>query len=287
MAGRLLVRGARPEKGRLVERAAEELQADGQTPGEAAGERQAGEAGQVRGHGEDVGQVHLQRVAGLLAEAEGRAGRRRRGDSVAGLERGLEVAPDERAHLLGAEVVGVVVARRERERAEDDPALDLRPEAEVARLAVEALRGRASPARAGRSARRRSGRGCSRPRRSRRGSRSRSRAAGGEETPRRAWRPPIRALAGTRGSGPSSPPRRPRRGSPRARRRAGPGPRRPGLRRSRGPGCSSSSRRAGPGRRASTRRGPRLRRCGPGARPGRAKRRRRRGRSGSRDPRSA
>src|SRR5262249_7574902 len=46
-------------------------------------------------------------------------------------------APQQRAHLLRAQVVGVVVARREGERSEQDAPLDLVAEADVARLAVE------------------------------------------------------------------------------------------------------------------------------------------------------
>ena len=48
------------------------------------------------------------------------------------LERGVEVALDERAHLLRAAVVGVVVAGAQRVGAEDDAALDLGAEAGLA-----------------------------------------------------------------------------------------------------------------------------------------------------------
>ena len=72
MVGRLLVGVAGAEQRRLVERPAQELQADGQAAHEAAGHRQPGHAGQVGGHREDVGQVHLQRIVGLLAEPERR-----------------------------------------------------------------------------------------------------------------------------------------------------------------------------------------------------------------------
>ena len=52
------------------------------------------------------------------------------------LERDLVVAADERAHLLGLQVVRVVVARAEHVGAEQDPALDLGPEPGVARAIV-------------------------------------------------------------------------------------------------------------------------------------------------------
>ena len=74
MARGPLVGSARADERRLVEGAAEELQADGQPFRETARQRQAGQPRQVRGHGEDVGQVHLQGIAGLLADAEGRVG---------------------------------------------------------------------------------------------------------------------------------------------------------------------------------------------------------------------
>ena len=60
---------------------------------------------------EDVGQVHLQRVVGLLADLE----RRRRGGRADRSHRPrptrLEILLDQRAHLLRLQVVGVVVAR--------------------------------------------------------------------------------------------------------------------------------------------------------------------------------
>src|SRR4030095_10057631 len=48
------------------------------------------------------------------------------------VERRLEVAGDQRADLLRLAVVGVVVAAGQRVRAQDDPPLDLRPEAGLA-----------------------------------------------------------------------------------------------------------------------------------------------------------
>ena len=105
--------------------------------------------GQVRGHREDVREVHLQRDR----RSSRRGGRRASGvvgvaTSVAALEGRLEVAPDQRAHLLGAQVVRVVVAGGQHEGAEDDAALHLRAEAAVARLAVNAACRSRAPARA-------------------------------------------------------------------------------------------------------------------------------------------
>ena len=53
------------------------------------------------------------------------------------LERALEVVPNQRAHLLRFQIVGVVVAGRKREGAEHDAALHLGAEALRARRLVE------------------------------------------------------------------------------------------------------------------------------------------------------
>ena len=82
-------------------------------------------AGKVRRNRRDVVQVHRHRVGQLLAEAEGGRRRARADQHIRLLERRREVALDECANLLGAAVVGVVVSRAQRVRAEDDAALDL------------------------------------------------------------------------------------------------------------------------------------------------------------------
>ena len=70
----------------------------------------AGKPGQVHGHREHIVQIHRDRIVALLAKRKGRSRRCGRQQHVAFLERLLEVAPDQRADLLGAGVVGVVVA---------------------------------------------------------------------------------------------------------------------------------------------------------------------------------
>ena len=68
---------------RLVEQPAGQLQADRQAiGGEAARHADRRQAGQVRADGEDVGQIHLQRIVDLLAEPERRRRARRHGDDV-------------------------------------------------------------------------------------------------------------------------------------------------------------------------------------------------------------
>src|SRR5262245_3559521 len=99
------------EQRRLVEGLADELQAARRSfRGEPGRNRKAGKAGHVHRHGEDVLEIHGERVAGLLAERE-RGRRRGRRQHDVDLAPGLvEVALDKRADLLRLEVVGVVVA---------------------------------------------------------------------------------------------------------------------------------------------------------------------------------
>ena len=140
VGGRRLV-SARParKQGGFVEGRPRNCRPTGRPATKPHGHREPGDAREVGGHREDVGQVHLQRVVGLLAQPEGGRGRGRRRDHVARREGGLEIAPDQGADLLGAQVVGVVVARGQDERAEDDAALHLGPEALVAGVAVHRL----------------------------------------------------------------------------------------------------------------------------------------------------
>ena len=94
------------------------------------------QAGQVDRDGADVAHVHRQRVGGARAGLEGDRRRGGRGDQVDVGEGRGEVAAHQRAHLLGAAVVGVVVAGRERVGADHDAPLDLGAEALAARALV-------------------------------------------------------------------------------------------------------------------------------------------------------
>src|SRR5690606_10954084 len=119
----------------------EELDAGGQAVlGETRGQGDARGAGEVGGDGGDVVHVHRGGVVDLLAEAEGDGGRGRRGEHVDLLEGSGEVALDEGADLLGAAVVGVVVAGREGIGAQQDAALDLVAEAGAAGRLHDVLR---------------------------------------------------------------------------------------------------------------------------------------------------
>src|SRR6266702_7964275 len=134
-------RGA--QEHRLVEGPADELQAHRHPLRrvQAAGQRDPGQRRQVAGHGEDVGEVHGERVGHLLAEPERDRGRHRSRDDVAVLEGALEVPPEQGADLLRPQVISVVVAGGERIGAEHDAALRLRAEAGLARRPVQLLEG--------------------------------------------------------------------------------------------------------------------------------------------------
>ena len=115
---------------RFVKRLADQLQAQRQAVfGQAGRHRDARQPGQIHRHGEDVLQIHLDRIGGLGAHAEGRAGRGRGQQHVALLEGLLEVALDQGAQLLGAGVIGVVIARRQHIGADQDAALHFGAEA--------------------------------------------------------------------------------------------------------------------------------------------------------------
>ena len=87
----------------------------------------------------DVVEVHRERVVELVAELECSCRSRRRDQDVDLFKGGVEVALDERAHLLRLPVVGVVVARREGVRAEHDATDRLRAEARRARARHDLL----------------------------------------------------------------------------------------------------------------------------------------------------
>jgi hypothetical protein len=122
-----LVGRADPVHPGLAQRRGHDLQPGRQTVllGEPARHGHRGDAGEVRRDRREVVEVHGQRVVHLVPDRERGGGRRGRDQHVRLLERRGEVAGDQRADLLRLPVVGVVVARRERVRAEDDPPLDL------------------------------------------------------------------------------------------------------------------------------------------------------------------
>ena len=78
--------------------------------GESAREADAADPGQIDGDGENVGEVHPQRVVAPVAHLEGGLGRGGADDGIHLLKGAGKVLPDQRADFLRAQVVGVVVA---------------------------------------------------------------------------------------------------------------------------------------------------------------------------------
>src|SRR5205809_5567265 len=101
---RLLVRVCGTQDAGLVERLADELETDRESlHAEPARYRDCGEPRHVRRDGEDVVQVHRERVF-FLPVLEGDVRCHRRDNQVHATKRGVEVAAHERPHPLGAPV---------------------------------------------------------------------------------------------------------------------------------------------------------------------------------------
>src|SRR5690242_10245358 len=139
----LLVRMRNFHDGCLVEGFTDDLQTHWQSCGQARGDADAWQASERCGNGEQVVPVHGERVLGLCAERERDGGRGRSNHCVEPREYGVEILLDERAYFLRLQVIGVVVARRQRIRAENDPALHLAAEALPARGLVDVPQPRA------------------------------------------------------------------------------------------------------------------------------------------------
>ena len=98
---RLLVGVGDGEEVGFREGLTDELHADRQSAlADSAGQAHSGQSGQVDVDGEDVAQIHLDRIVGLLADLEGGEGRGRRHQEVDFLEGVLEITADQGANLL-------------------------------------------------------------------------------------------------------------------------------------------------------------------------------------------
>src|SRR6266446_3150346 len=123
----------------LVEWTSDELEPERQAVGrQAAWHGNSGQARHVHRHREHVVEVHLDRIgAALLADAEGGRWRRRREDCIHAFGKDLlEVALDQRAYLLCAQVIGVVIAGRKHVGADHDAPAHLLAETARARVLV-------------------------------------------------------------------------------------------------------------------------------------------------------
>src|ERR1700733_12008198 len=139
-ARRLLNRLAECEQRLLVERTADELQPERQAIArQACGRDKSWQTGHVDGHGEDVVEVHFDRIVrALLTDPEGGGGGgggQNRIDAVG--EHALEVALDEGADFLRPYIIGVVVAGGEHVGADHQTPSHFWPEAPGASLLVK------------------------------------------------------------------------------------------------------------------------------------------------------
>ena len=108
---------------------------------EAARDRDTGQPGVTRRCRHDIGEIHLERFGGAFADFERRCRRCRCCDDIHLLKSGIEIGFDERPHFLRLFVVGILVARAERERAEHNAAFHLLPEPLTARLFIHSEQG--------------------------------------------------------------------------------------------------------------------------------------------------
>jgi hypothetical protein len=117
-----------------------DLQPDRQTAlVETAGNRHRRRPGQVAGDGENIVQVHLDRIVAFFSETERSRRRCRPDDQVATVVGATKIIRDQPTDLLRLQVVRVVVAVREHVGADQDAALDLGAEAFGAGLAVHVV----------------------------------------------------------------------------------------------------------------------------------------------------
>src|SRR5208337_2499043 len=110
----------------LVAVLTDDLEPDGEPArAEATGEGDGRHAGEVHGDGEDVREVHLERILYLLPETEGRGRGSGGTDHVASFKGLFKIGLNEGPYLGGLPVVGVVVAGGKDIGSQHDPALHL------------------------------------------------------------------------------------------------------------------------------------------------------------------
>ena len=136
-AGSVFDNLARLKQRRLIERLTDQLQAEWRSLLRQSGRhRDPRKAGHVDRYRQDILQVHSDRIASFLALRKGRRRCRRRQDQIDLIPGLVEILLDQLAHFLCLEVVGIVIAGRQNIGADEDPSLDLRPEACSPRLLI-------------------------------------------------------------------------------------------------------------------------------------------------------
>ena len=107
----LLIGVGDAEDGGLIQGLPDDLQSDGEAFGvETAGHGEPWKACQVERVREDIRQIHLQGILGLLSNLECSGWRSRGNDYITGFEGLVEVVLDQSPNLLSLEIIGVVVA---------------------------------------------------------------------------------------------------------------------------------------------------------------------------------
>ena len=96
---------------------------------EPTGHRHGRQARQRCRHGEDIVQIHGQRIGAFFPQAKGGTGCGRRQQQITAFPRPVKIAGDERAYLLRLSIIGIVKARREHIGANEDATLHLCPKA--------------------------------------------------------------------------------------------------------------------------------------------------------------
>src|SRR4029453_5579377 len=96
--------------------------------GETAWNADSANAGQVGCDGENVGEIHLQWIRDAFAQRECRYGRSRRDQSIDVFENPREILPNQLAHFLRAQVIGVVITGAQNVSAKNDSPFHFRSE---------------------------------------------------------------------------------------------------------------------------------------------------------------
>jgi hypothetical protein len=127
--GALLVSVGYLKNARFVERFAEDLQTDRKLSAlfafrEPARKADPANARKIGGIGENIGQIHLQRIFGALSNFEGRRRRSRRDEGIDFFECRREIFADQGADFLRAKIVRIVIAGAQHVSAENDAAFD-------------------------------------------------------------------------------------------------------------------------------------------------------------------
>ncbi len=109
--------------------ATHDLQTDGQTVvRETAGDRNPRDARQVGGQGENIRQIHGQRIVKGFADGVCRCGRHRGDNRIAGCKCRLKIVLDQRANLGSLAVVCIVVTGGQGIGTQDNATLHFRTE---------------------------------------------------------------------------------------------------------------------------------------------------------------